>query len=118
MLAGCDGACSFAYAVHPKKTLPNGARAAPPASDDPGSAFGFTRNVRKVCPASCEAATRKFSSWLNPTYTSAPRTAKTGLSVSSCPRCAHENDHVRPKSSDRATTMSRLLFCSQEAYTV
>src|SRR5258708_36268971 len=49
---------------------------------------------------------------------SAPRTASTGLSASSRPRSAHENDQVRPKSSDRATTMSRLLFCSHDAYTV
>ena len=91
---------------------------APPAKDEPRSAFGFTKATRNVCPASCEAATRNFSSRLYPTYTSAPRTVNTGLSVSSRPRSAHENDQLRPKSRERTTTISRLLFCSHEAYTV
>src|SRR2546425_13035540 len=47
-----------------------------------------------------------------------PRTARTGLSVSSRARSAKENDHVLPKSMDRATMMSRLFFWSHEAYTV
>src|SRR5580704_17016572 len=98
--------------------LAAGSTVAPPAKAHPGAAFALTRTTLNVSPASCEAATKNSPSWLNPAYTLAPRTASTGLSASSSLRSATENDQVRPKSSDRATIMSRLLFCSQEAYTV
>src|ERR1700688_4724204 len=49
---------------------------------------------------------------------SAPRTARTGLSASSVDRSATAKYQVRPKSCDRPTITSRLLFCSHDAYTV
>ena len=45
-----------------KITLPAGSTVAPPASDEPGPAFVFTCAAAKVCPASCDAATKNFSS--------------------------------------------------------
>src|SRR5436305_15218961 len=66
-LTALVGIASRAYAVQPKSTFPAGSTVAPPASDHPGKALGFTVTELNVCPVSCEAATKNSSSWLNPT---------------------------------------------------
>lgn len=77
--------------------------------------MGVTLATLKVAPRSCEDATQTLLAWLKLTYTSSPRTARMGLSVPAWVRSATTTDQVSPKSSERATTVSLLPFCSQAA---